>query len=55
MIEGGCVSSTVTVNVQLVPPEEAVQVTVVVPTGKIELDGGEQVTVPHEPLVIGGG
>src|SRR4029453_18905552 len=45
VITGGCVSFTVTVNEQLaVLPEVsvAVQVTVVVPLGKNEPDGGEQ-------------
>ena len=54
VIEGGCVSLTVTVNVQL-GPAVLVQVTVVVPTGKNEPDGGEQVTVPQVPVVVGAG
>jgi hypothetical protein len=40
------------VNIQ-VGPAEAVQVTVVVPFWKNEPDGGEQVTVPHVPVVVG--
>jgi hypothetical protein len=51
---GGCVSLTVTVNEQLGPVDE-VQVTVVVPTGKNDPDGGEQVTVPQFPVVAGAG
>ena len=51
---GGCVSLTVTVNVQPVP-EEGVQVTVVVPTGKKEPLAGEQLTVPQVPVVVGAG
>jgi hypothetical protein len=50
---GGCVSLTVTVNVHITL--ETVQVTVVVPTGKNEADAGEHVTVPHSPVVSGGG
>ena len=64
---GGCVSFTVTVNEQLAPvtiagPAPPVgfdtcseQLTVVVPTGKNEPEGGEQVTVPHVPDVVGAG
>lgn len=51
---GGCVSLTVMVKGQLAPPV-SVQVTVVVPTGKNEPEGGEHVTVPQVPLVVGGG
>ena len=47
-------SLTVTVNEEL-PPAVLVQVTVVVPTGKNELDAGEQVIVPQPPLVVGVG
>ena len=54
MITGGCVSFTVIVNVQL-GPATVVQVTVVVPTGKNEPDGGLQVTVPQVPVVVGAG
>ena len=44
-----------TVNEQ-VGPAVLVQLTVVVPTGKNEPDGGLQVIVPHpEPLGVGGG
>jgi hypothetical protein len=51
---GGCVSVTVTVNMQL-GPAEAVQVTVVVPTVKVDPEAGAHVTVPHVPVVVGGG
>jgi len=54
VIAGGCVSLTVTVNVQL-GPAEAVQVTVVVPTGKNDPDGGVQVMVPQVPELVGAG
>src|ERR1044072_1107202 len=47
-------TETVTVNVQPGPAVVA-QVTVVVPTGKNEPDGGEQVTVPQVPVVVGAG
>ena len=57
VIVGGCVSFTVTVNVQL-GPAVLVQVTVVVPTGKNEPDAGLQVAV-NEPgqlsVIVGGG
>jgi len=49
VIEGGCVSLTVIVNVQVavLPDESAtVHVTVVVPFGKNEPDAGEQTGVP---------
>jgi hypothetical protein len=46
VIAGGWVSLTFTVKLQL-GPAEVLQVTVVVPTGKNELDAGEQVTVPQ--------
>ena len=49
---GACVSCTVTVKLQVVPICD-VQVTVVVPTGKKELEAGEQVTVPQVPVVVG--
>lgn len=49
---GGCVSLTVTVNEQL-GPDVVVQVTVVVPTAKVEPEVGEQVTVPQAPVVAG--
>jgi hypothetical protein len=52
---GGCVSLTVTVNEQVaIAIESSLQVTVVVPTGKNDPEGGEQVTVPQVPLVVGG-
>jgi hypothetical protein len=54
VIEGGCVSKTVVVNVQL-GPAVVLQVMVVVPTGKNDPDGGEQVTVPQAPPVVGAG
>lgn len=34
-------------------PSLVVQLTVVVPTGKEDPDAGAQVTVPHEPTVVG--
>ena len=49
---GGWVSLTVTVNEQLGAVPE-VQVTVVVPTGKNELDAGEQLIVPQSPVLDG--
>ena len=55
VIVGGCVSFTVTVNVQLGPSPAAVHVTVVVPTGKVEPEAGEQVIVPQSPVVVGAG
>lgn len=54
VIEGGCVSLTVTVKVQL-GPEVVVQVTVVVPFGKNDPEAGEQVMVPQVPVVVGAG
>jgi hypothetical protein len=50
----GQVPVIVTVKLQ-VPPAKAVQVTVVVPIGKNDPEGGEQVTVPQVPLVVGAG
>ena len=47
-------SATETVNAQFGPPD-AVHVVVVVPTGKNEPDGGEHVTVPQVPPVVGAG
>ncbi len=58
VIDGGCVSLTVTVNVQsgLAVVPEASQDTVVVPLGKNEPEAGEQVIVPQvSPLVVGAG
>jgi hypothetical protein len=52
VIVGGCVSLTVTVNVQL-GPAVVVQVTVVVPTGKNDPEAGEQDTFPQVPVVVG--
>jgi hypothetical protein len=43
---------TVTVKEQL-DPWVAVQLTVVVPTGKNEPDAGEHDTTPHVPVVVG--
>ena len=54
VIAGGCVSFTVTVNEQL-GPAVVEQVTVVVPFGKNDPAGGEQVIVPHPPLEVGAG
>ncbi len=55
VIVGGWVSFTVTVNVQL-GPAVAVQVTVVVPTGKNEPEAGLQVIVPQlGPPGVGAG
>ena len=52
---GGCVSLTVTVNMQL-GDAPTVQVKVVVPTGKKDPDGGEQMIVPVQlPVVVGAG
>ena len=45
-------SFTLTVNEQLVAAAD-VQVTVVVPTGKNEPEGGEHVMVPQLPVVVG--
>ena len=47
-------SCTVTVNEQL-GPAAAVQVTVVVPTGKNDPAVGAQDTAPQLPLVVGAG
>ena len=51
VITGGCVSCTVTVNMQLpsgleADASETVQVTVVVPTGKADPDAGEHIGAP---------
>jgi hypothetical protein len=48
---------TVTANVHEAWPAEleAVQVTVVVPTAKLEPDAGVQTTVTFEPVVVGAG
>ena len=54
VIAGGYVSLTVTVNEQLGPVDE-VQLTVVVPTGKNDPEGGVHVTVPQFPVVVGAG
>ena len=53
VIVGGVVSFTVTVKVQL-GPWALVQVTVVVPTWKVDPEGGLHVTVPQFPSVDGG-
>jgi len=61
VIDGGCESVTVTVNVQLAMlPEESVtvQVTVVVPLGKNEPEAGEQLGAPTPgqlSLTVGAG
>jgi hypothetical protein len=56
VIVGGCVSLTVTVNEHVaIATESSLQVTVVVPTGKNDPDGGLQVIVPQLPLAVGGG
>ena len=54
LIVGACVSLTVIVKVQD-GPACVVQVTVVVPFGKVEPEAGAQVTVPHEPPTVGAG
>ena len=48
----GAADVTVTLKLQL-PPCELLQVTEVVPTGKVEPDAGVQETVPQFPLVVG--
>ena len=53
-ITGGSVSLTVAVNEQLVP-EVVLQVTVVVPTGKSDPEGGVQVTAPQVLPATGAG
>jgi hypothetical protein len=55
VMDGSCVSFTVTVNEQVPPPVLLVTFTVVVPTGKNEPDAGDAVTVPHVPVVPGAG
>lgn len=61
VIVGGCRSRTVTVNEQLAVLFEAsltLQVTVVVPTGKVDPEAGEHVGVPtfgQLSLTVGGG
>jgi hypothetical protein len=50
----GQVPVIVTVKLQL-PPPAALQLTVVVPIGKNDPDGGEQATAPQSPTVVGGG
>ena len=52
VIVGGCKSKTPMVNVQL-GPAVVVQVTVVVPTGKNEPNGGLHITGEHEPVSVG--
>lgn len=52
--EGGMSSVTVTVKLQL-GPTDAMQVTVVVPTGNVDPEAGLQMTVPQSPVVVGGG
>ena len=53
VMTGFCVSLIVTVKLQL-RPDPVVQVTVVVPAGKVEPAEGVHVTVPHAPVVVGG-
>ena len=52
VIAGFWVSLMVTVKLQL-SPDPVVQVTVVVPTAKVEAAAGVQVTVPQAPVVTG--
>jgi hypothetical protein len=55
VIVGSCVSTTVTVKVQLASlpaASVAVAVTVVVPTGKVEPEGGEDTTVTAVQLSV---
>jgi hypothetical protein len=52
VIAGACVSSTVTVNEKLGPPDTE-QFTVVVPFGKEAPEAGVQVTAPQLPVVVG--
>lgn len=49
---GACVSLTVTVK-EHDGPLAVEQFTVVVPIGKNEPEAGTQVTVPHDPVVVG--
>ena len=52
---GGCTVSE-KVQPEVAPPEPvAMQVTLVVPTGKVEPDGGEQTTVGCEQLSVAEG
>jgi hypothetical protein len=51
---GGSTSNNVMSKEQL-SPEADTQVTVVVPTGNSEPEGGEHVTVPQSPTTVGGG
>jgi hypothetical protein len=58
VIDGAVTSATVTVKVHvaaLPPPSVAVQVTVVVPTGKVEPDAGTHATVavPQSSVAVG--
>jgi hypothetical protein len=50
----GQVPVTFTVKLQA-PPPEAVQLTIVVPIGKKDPEGGEQTADPQVPLVVGAG
>jgi hypothetical protein len=54
VIAGACVSVIVTVKLTD-GPWSALQVTVVVPTGKKDPEGGEQVTAPQSPVTMVGG
>ncbi|MEK6322232.1 MAG: hypothetical protein AABN33_11165 [Acidobacteriota bacterium] len=58
VIEGGVVSLPVTVTVKLhSPPSWVVQLTVVLPIGNVEPDGGLQTTgsLPQLPVFVGVG
>jgi hypothetical protein len=52
VIVGGAAGTTITVKPQLAPAV-LLQVTGVAPTGNVEPDAGEHVTVPQAPLVVG--
>ena len=54
VIDGGCVSLTVMVNVQLGVPPVSLQVTVVVPFGKVDPEAGTHVMV-QVPVGVGAG
>jgi hypothetical protein len=54
VIDGGWVSLTVTVKLQL-GPAEVVQVTVVTPLSNVDPEAGVQVTVPQSPVAVGAG
>jgi hypothetical protein len=54
VIVGGCVSTTVTVKLELAPAV-VVTFTVVVPTGKKLPEAGLALTTPQVPDVVGAG